>query len=59
MRCTISEELLQEGLKKLNWDESDFIQKVYNMLSEDVIETLDDNKELFSEIAFSINEPLF
>ena len=59
VRCTISEDLLQEGLKKLNCDESDFIQKVYNMLSDDVIETLDDNRELFSEIKFSINEPLF
>ena len=59
VRCTISEELLQEGLKKLNCDESEFIQQVYNMLSEDAIETLDDNRESFSEIAFSINEPLF
>lgn len=59
VRCTIDEDLLQEGLKKLGCDENDFIQKVYNMLSDDVIETLDDNKELFSEIAFAINEPLF
>ena len=59
VRCTINEELLQEGLKKLNCEEGEFIQKVYNMLSDDAIETLDDNRELFSEIAFSINEPLF
>ena len=59
VRCTIDEDLLQEGLKKLNCEEGEFIQKVYNMLSDDAIETLDDNKELFSEIKFSINEPLF
>lgn len=59
VRCTISEELLQEGLKKLNCEEWEFIEKVSHMLSDDVIETLDDNRELFSEINFSINEPLF
>ena len=59
VRCTIDEDLLQEGLKKLNCDESEFIQKVSNMLSDDVIETLDDIKELFSEIKFSINQPLY
>lgn len=58
VKCTLDEDLLQEGLKNLNCDESEFIQKVYNMLSDDVIETLDDNRELFSEIKFSINKPL-
>ena len=59
VRCTISEDLLQQALKQLNCDESDFIQKVSKMLSENVIETLDDNQELFSEIAWSINQPLY
>ena len=59
VRCTIDEDLLQAGLKKLNCEEWEFIEKVSHMLSDDVIETLDDNKELFSEIAFAINEPLF
>ena len=59
IRCTIDEDLLQQGLKQLNCDESEFIQKISKMLSKDVIETLDDNQELFSEIAWSINQPLY
>lgn len=59
VRCTIDEDLLQQGLKQLKCDESDFIQEFSKMLSDNVIETLDDNQELFSEIAWSINEPLY
>ena len=59
IRCTVDEDLLQEELKKINCNESDFIQKISKLLSENVIETLDDNQEIFSEIAWSINQPLY
>ena len=58
IRCTINEEQLQEGLKQLNCTEQEFIDKVGSMLNESVVETLEDNEEIFSEIAWSINSPL-
>lgn len=58
IRCTIDEETLQDGLKQLNCTEEQFQKKVEEMLKEDAIETLEDNRELFCEIEFSINKAL-
>ena len=59
VRCTIDEDLLQPALKELNWDESDFIQETSKRLNKNITETLDKYQELFSEVAWSINQPLF
>lgn len=59
VKCTIDEETFEKCLKELNCPEEVFENKVKTMLTEEpIFEVLDDNQELFSEIKWSINEPL-
>lgn len=59
VKCTIDEETLKKILTSLNCPEEFFENTVKTMLTEEpIFEVLDDNQELFSEIKWSINEPL-
>lgn len=59
VRCTLDENQLSKAKDIYNYSDDELIEMMEKCLNEDVFETLDDNRELFSEIAFSINEPLF
>lgn len=59
VRCTLDENQLAKAKDIYNYSDDELIEMMEKCLSEDIFETLDDNRELFSEIAFSINEPLF
>jgi hypothetical protein len=59
VKCTIDKETFEKCLKELNCPEEVFENTVKTMLTEEpIFEVLDDNQELFSEIKWSINEPL-
>ena len=59
VRCTLDENQLSKARDIYNYSDDELIEMMEKCLNEDVFETLDDNRELFSEIKFSINEPLF
>lgn len=59
VRCKLDENQLSKAKDIYNYSDDELIEMMEKCLNEDVFETLDDNRELFSEIAFSINEPLF
>lgn len=59
VRCTLDENQLSKAKDIYNYSDDELIEMMEKCLNEDVFETLDDNRELFSEIKFSINEPLF
>ena len=59
VRCKLDENQLSKAKDIYNYSDDELIEMMEKCLNEDVFETLDDNRELFSEIKFSINEPLF
>ena len=59
VRCKLDENQLSKAKDIYNYSDDELIEMMEKCLNEDVFETLDDNRELFSEVKFSINEPLF
>lgn len=59
IRCTISEEELGKVYEELGFTEEDLTQRLEENFKEDIFSTLEDNQDIFSEVAWSINEPLF
>lgn len=59
VRCKLDENQLSKARDIYNYSDDELIEMMEKCLSEDIFETLDDNRELFSEVKFSINEPLF
>ena len=59
VRCTLDENQLSKAKDIYNYSDDELIEMMEKCLNEDVFETLDDNRELFSEIKFSIKQPLY
>ena len=59
VRCTIDEEKLKMAIDRLGCTEGDLVNRVRGLLNSGTLETLCDNEELFSQVLFSINKPLF
>ena len=59
IRCTISEEKLGKAYEELGFTEEDLTQRLEENFKEDIFSTLEDSQDIFSEVAWSINEPLF
>ena len=59
IRCTISEEELDKAYEELGFTEEDLTQRLEENFKEDIFATLEDSQDIFSEVAWSINKPLF
>ena len=51
----IDEELLQEGLERLEKSREEFRQDLIELLEEDMGETIEDNWEMLSEVRFTVD----
>lgn len=59
IRCTISEEKLGKVYEELGFTEEDLTQRLEENFKEDIFATLEDSQDIFSEVEWSINKPLF
>lgn len=59
IRCTISEEGLGKAYEELGFTEEELTQRLEENFKEDIFATLKDSQDIFSEVEWSINKPLF
>lgn len=59
IRCAISEEELGKAYEELGFTEEDLTQRLEENFKEDIFATLEDSQDIFSEVEWSINKPLF
>ena len=59
IRCTISEKGLGKAYEELGLTEEDLTQRLEENFKEDIFATLEDSQDIFSEVEWSINKPLF